>query len=78
MVDKEKKRQKMELFYYQQEDEFLQELVEYYFDYELPNPQSSDSRRVFTDEGVETFRRVFVLKGEKLKKFQSIIDKELQ
>ncbi|KAJ3253606.1 Mss4p nuclear export [Boothiomyces macroporosus] len=66
-----------EVFFYQAEDELLQELVDFYVDYQLPNPQSSDSRRVFNDDGVETWRRIFSFKFDKIPKFQELMDKEL-
>ncbi|KAJ3268593.1 Mss4p nuclear export [Terramyces sp. JEL0728] len=66
-----------EVFFYQAEDELLQDLVDYYVDYQLPNPQSTDSRRVFNDDGVETWRRIFCFKYDKLAIFQKAMDKEL-
>lgn len=56
-----KKLRKDEVFYHQAEDEFISEFASFSFDYELPLQQVSDSRRVFTDDGIEGARRVFLL-----------------
>ena len=50
------------LEYFQVEDEFIEPLCDY-FDYQLPNQQVSDSRRVFDpNHGVVQSRRVFLMK----------------
>jgi hypothetical protein len=48
--------------YFQVEDEFIEPFCDFYFDYQLPHQQVSDSRRVFDpDHGLVQSRRVFFL-----------------
>jgi protein BCP1 len=64
---KKKRKTAKQVFYFQAEDEFLEPFASLAFDYLLPKQQSSDSRRVFQEEGIEPFRRVLVIPYEKLK-----------
>jgi protein BCP1 len=64
---KKKPKVQKQVFFFQAEDEFLQEFAILKFDYLLPKQQSSDSRRVFQEAGIEPSRRVFVIPFEKMK-----------
>ncbi|TPX58566.1 hypothetical protein SpCBS45565_g07966 [Spizellomyces sp. 'palustris'] len=65
-------------FYFQPEDEIIQEHAEFSFDFKFAKEaQSSDSRRAFQEYGIDPLRRVFVIKEEKIKaileQFESIL-----
>jgi protein BCP1 len=69
---KKKKKVQKESFYFQAEDEFIESFSSHHFDYSLPKQQSSDSRRVFQEAGIEPFRRVLTISFDKMK---SIVEK---
>lgn len=58
----DRKIRKKDVQFFQAEDEFIDQVANISFDYELDNQQVSDSRRVFSAEGIEHARRVYVLK----------------
>jgi protein BCP1 len=63
---KKKKKIQKDTFYFQAEDEFLETFSNNQFDYALPKQQSSDSRRVFQEAGIEPARRVLTIAFDKM------------
>ena len=79
-VEKRKKKQKAdkkEYFYFQVEDEFIEQKSIITIDYELKNQQSSGSRRVFNDHGIEQSRRLFVVESKEISGLKKILDQNL-
>lgn len=65
---KRKKEDNIPFYYFQAEDEVLEECceTEMTFDYKPPNQQSSDSRGIFSEMGIDGWRRVMVVKAERM------------
>ncbi|KAI9002288.1 p21-C-terminal region-binding protein-domain-containing protein [Gaertneriomyces semiglobifer] len=72
VVEKKKKKARTskaaEVFYFQPEDEIIQEYATLKFDYKPSQSQASDSRRAFHEHGIDPSRRVLVIKQDDIKK----------
>ncbi|KAI9090994.1 p21-C-terminal region-binding protein-domain-containing protein [Phlyctochytrium arcticum] len=67
-----------EIFYFQPEDELLQQHATFSFDYKFTKEtQSSDSRRAFQDVGVDPLRRVLLIPHSSLKDVLATFEKAL-
>ena len=67
-VTKRKKKSKTfsNIYYFQAEDEFLEKHAEFTFDYRPPKQQATDSRRAFSEFGIDPSRRVMFVPASKL------------
>ncbi|KAI8912725.1 p21-C-terminal region-binding protein-domain-containing protein [Gorgonomyces haynaldii] len=73
---KKKKQKKDEsIYYFQPEDEYIEEHAVFSFDYKLPTKQSPDSRGTFSEFGIDPSRRVLVIEMKSLPKIQEQLQK---
>lgn len=79
-IDKNSGPKGEEVKYYYGEAEMLPGLAEYSWDYKVDQEADrvSDSKRAFTDVGIEGFRRVFVLTWTNFRHFVSQIESYIQ
>ncbi|KAJ3038325.1 Mss4p nuclear export [Rhizophlyctis rosea] len=67
------------VFYFQPEDEIIQQHAELSFDFRFrKEAQVTDSRRAFQDFGIDPSRRLFLVKKEKMKTLLKEFEKVLQ
>lgn len=72
--DEVKKSANNETFYFQSEDEIIAKYAEYQFDYKFTNSekeQAADSRRAFSDFGIEPSRKLLLVHQSK---FDGLVD----
>lgn len=62
-----------EAFYFNAEDQLLEQTAEITVDYSLPQSQVPDSRRVFSEAGMEPFRRLMKIPWTSFLEFVTVI-----
>ncbi|KAI9188524.1 p21-C-terminal region-binding protein-domain-containing protein [Polychytrium aggregatum] len=75
---KNKKQRLVTVYYFQQEDELIEEFADFSYDYKFSKEgSSSDSKRAFQEYGIDPSRRVFVIHRSKLpeilKRFEKVL-----
>jgi len=76
---KKQREPQSEFEYYYGEAELLPKLADYSWDFEVDSSDRvADSKRAFSDKGIKSSRRIFVLTWENFKKFVSQIESYIQ
>jgi protein BCP1 len=71
------KKPENEVFYFQAEDEFIEKECFVSVDYHLPQKQVSDSRRAFSEMGIDPLRRIIVVEYCKMDKILKTLQENL-
>ncbi|KAJ1918101.1 Mss4p nuclear export [Mycoemilia scoparia] len=76
--EKEESTESDTTFYFHAEDELIEPLVNYKFDYKLSrNNRQSEARSIFFESGIKPYRRCFVIHQSKLKPIYEVLKRAL-